>query len=797
MKIFKWILIGLVILSSMVVLGVLWFLNSSKPVYNGELVLDGLHKDVKVHYDDYGIPHLYAENEHDLYFALGYVHAQDRLFQMELLRRVGGGSLAEILGPDLVKTDRFMRTIGINETAKLSAETFMSTDKEPFQKAAFAYLQGLNTYLQTGPTPPEFTLLNIPKRDFTPVDLFRIVGYMGFSFNTAVRTDPLITGIVSKLGPDYVKDLTLNTTQENTSIPTYMQDTSSIIAITKTALNVLESLPVPAWMASNSWVVGPDKTKSGYPMLANDTHIGFGQPSVFYEAHLSCPGFNFYGNHLAGFPFALIGHNDFSAWGLTIFPNDDMDFYREKVNPSNSEQVWHKDHWEEFNSRKEIIAVKSSNDLEFTVRSSRHGPIINEVNPVVDSLEQQPVSFFWTYNKFPNKVLQVAYKMAHSGSIDQFRSAVSLLEAPGLNITYADKHGNIAWWAVARLIKRPAHVESKMILDGASGNDDPLGWYPFSDNPKSENPESGFVYSANNQPDSAYGILHPGYYYPGARGKRITQLISENDQWDLEDFQEMVMDDKSPTYPAIAQTIVSLVSSELTVLEANVLDQLSSWEGGHGLNEVGPTIYYQLIYQLQKNMMEDELGRQQLGVYLTTLIARRSLSNLIANESSIWWDNVHTSVLETREQVVNKSFREAVQKLVESLGNKPASWTWDRVHLLEHTHAIGRKKPFNLLFNVGPFAVSGGDEVINKMDFDKTQSPYRVRSGAAMRILIDLADIENSLSVLPTGQSGHRMSPHYQDQAELYNSGGFRAQQMEKDQIIADAKSVLWLKTRK
>ncbi len=797
MKIFKWILIGLVILSSIIAFGVFWYLDSSRPVYSGEQVLDGLHKDVQVHFDNYGIPHIYAENEHDLYFALGYVHAQERLFQMELLRRVGGGNLSEIFGSDLVETDRFMRTIGINETAKRSAATYLSSDKEPFQKAAFAYLQGLNTYLRTGPTPPEFTLLSIPKRDFTPVDLYRIVGYMGFSFNTAIRTDPLITSIASKLGPDYIKDLRLNTTKENTTIPTNLQETSGTMAFTKTALNVMHSLPVPVWMGSNSWVVGPEKTKSGYPMLANDTHIGFGQPSVFYEAHLNCPGFDFYGNHLAGFPFALIGHNDYSAWGLTIFPNDDMDFYREKANPNNVEQVWNQDHWEELNIRKEIIIIKDSDDLEFSVRSSRHGPIINQVSPVVDSQEGEPVSFFWTFNKFPSKVLRVSYEMAHSKSIDQFRSAVSLLEAPGLNITYADKDGNIAWWAVARLIKRPAHVESKMILDGSSGNDDPLGWYPFSENPRSENPDDRFVYSANNQPDSSYKVMHPGYYYPGARGKRITQLISENDQWDLGDFQKMVMDDKSPVYPAVAQTLGSLLSGELSALEAKTLYYLTHWDGRHGLQDVGPTIYYRLIYHLQKNLMEDELGADQFQVYITTMVARRSLSYLVNNDRSVWWDNIHTDGHETRDMILKLSFKDAVNDLVASLGDDPSHWTWDKVHLLEHVHAIGRKKPFNLLFNVGPFAVSGGDEVINKMDFDKSQSPYKVLSGAAMRVLIDLADMENSLSVLPTGQSGHLRSPHYQDQAELYNSGRFRAQHMDVDKIIAMSKGVLFLKAKR
>lgn len=793
MNILKKVFIGLPIFLTALIAGIWFFLNSSKPVYNGELVLEGLNNEVQVYYDTFGIPHIYAENEEDLYFALGYVHAQDRLFQMELLRRVGGGNLSEIFGPELVETDRFLRTIGINETAKISAKTYFSSDKEPFQKAALAYLQGINTYQKTGKTPPEFTLLSIQKRDFTPIDLYRIVGYMGFSFNTAIRSDPLITSVASKLGPTYLNDLVLNTTAENTSIPTFLKDTSNLAGISTTAFNVLKSLPVPAWMGSNSWVVGPQKTNSGYPMLANDTHIGFGQPAVFYEAHLNSPGFNFYGNHIAGFPFALIGHTDFNAWGLTIFPNDDMDFYREKSNPDDLEQVWNHDHWDNLNVRKEIIAVKGEEEIEFHVKTSRHGPIINQVNELVDSVEEAPISFFWTFNKFPSKTLQVAYGLAHSKSIDQFQSAVSMLEAPGLNFTYADRDGNIAWWAAARLIKRPDHVESKMILDGGSGKDDPLGWYPFSENPRSVNPESGYVYSANNQPDSMYGILHPGYYYPGARAKKITSLLSANNEWDLAKFQRMVTNDQSPDFPEIAKSITSRVSGDLTEIEQAVLDLVNSWDGKHGLKDSGPTIYYQLTYHLQKNLMEDELGESQFKLYLTTLIARRSLSYLIQNEKSIWWNDINTPELENADLIINMSFRETVKVLSDALGNNPETWTWDRVHSVEHSHAIGRKKPFNLLFNVGPFPVSGGDEVINKMDFTKSDFPYKVHSGAAMRILIDLADIENSFSILPTGQSGHVMSPHYKNQSKRYLNGEFRPQHMDKNKIILESKDVLLL----
>jgi penicillin amidase len=445
-------------------------------------------------------------------------------------------------------------------------------------------------------------------------------------------------------------------------------------------------------------------------------------------------------------------------------------------------------------SRKEIISVKGNEDVEYVVRSTRHGPIINEVSPAIDSIETQPVSFFWTFNKFPFKVLQSAYDMAHSKNINDFSSAISRLEAPGVNITYADKDGNIAWWAVARLIERPEHVEPKMILDGSSGKDDPIGYYPFSANPHSVNPTEGFVYSANNQPDSANGILHPGYYYPGLRGRRIIDLLSAHDQWDVEAFQEMIMDDTSPFFPEIAQQVVNALSSDLSQQELQVADILSNWDGSHAMSEIAPSIYYRLINQVQKNAMADELGEANFNVYTTTLIARRSIFNLIKNDSAVWWDNIYTSELESREWVMNTSFKEVVGELSQAFGPDPNLWTWDRIHLVEHAHAIGRQKPFNHLFNVGPFPVAGGDEVLNKMDFNKNTIPYQVKSGPSMRIIIDLADMHNSLSIIPTGQSGHVMSPYYQDQAALYHSGGFRPQLMDKQKVLKNGHNVLVLK---
>jgi penicillin amidase len=376
----------------------------------------------------------------------------------------------------------------------------------------------------------------------------------------------------------------------------------------------------------------------------------------------------------------------------------------------------------------------------------------------------------------------------------EFKSAVSLLEAPGINFTYADKDGNIGWWAAARLIKRPEHVEPKLILDGASGLDDPVGWYPFSANPKAENPPQGFVYSANNQPDSSFGILHAGYYYPGLRGQRIIELLEQKDDWEIADMEEIILDDQSQLYMDIARRITNLLGDNLNELETTVNGILNSWNGGHGLKEVGPVLYYKLMNTIMEQTFQDELGQENFTVFTTTQVARRTIPFLMDNDSSIWWDNIDTPEKERRVQIIRESFRETVKALESELGPDPYSWHWERVHTLEHQHAIGRQKPFNYLFNVGPFPVTGGDEVINKMDFDRTAAIYQVKSGPSMRMIVDLADMQNAAGILPTGQSGHVLSPHYKDQTSLYNQGKFRSQPMSRQKILSESKKPLILR---
>lgn len=790
MKLLRKTILILLSLIIIVITVIYIYLQSLKPQYSGELKLSGLKQEAEVFFDTYGIPHIYAKNEEDAFFALGYVHAQDRLFQMEMLRRVGSGRLAEILGKELLDIDRFFRTLGIAEHAKESEKLFMNGSSEPYQKLALAYLDGINQYLEKGKTPLEFALIGIPKEKFTPLDLYLISGYMSYSFSLTLRTEPLVTRIRQKFGEKHLKDLVPGWSSETLKIPT---DKTAALSLPKKGeasfSHILDLLPVPPWLGSNSWVLGPQKTKSGKVLFCNDTHIGYAQPSVWYEAHVECPELSLYGNFLAGFPFPLVGHNKYAAIGLTMFENDDMDLFREKHNPENPEQVWANDHWENMQVREEIIKVKNEKDTVINVKATRHGPVMNDAVKDIASSETEPISAWWIFTKFPAQTLQASYLFSHAKKMDDVRLAASLVHAPGLNVMYGDADGNIAWWAAAKIVKRPPSVNPLLILDGASGNDEPLGYYDFSENPRSENPASGFVYSANTQPDSMPdGSSCPGYYVPEHRKQCIIQHLSSDKKWDTEEMKSMITEVVSTVYPEWSKEILNNISAEELEKYPNfkqVSKELTEWNGDHQAGDIAPVIFYKLLYRVLENSMMDEFGEEDFNSFLLTHQLKTMLPGFIYNDTSFWWDNIHTKELaENRKMIYTRSVITSIEQLEKQLGTDVSQWKWEKVHTIEHVHPIGRKEPFNKIFNVGPYPVRGGNEVINNIGFTlSADGEYKAKFGPAMRRIIDFGDIENSWSILPTGQSGNLMSDHYNDQAKMYNEGIFRKQMMNRAEI--------------
>lgn len=783
MRKIKKILLVLLVLIIVLGVGLCFYIFHLKPKYEGEAELKNIQAETTVYFDEYGVPHIYANSEKDAMTTLGYVHAQERLWQMELLRRIAPGRLSEIFGSVALKNDQFFAGIGIEEA---SAKAISKLDKNsPSYQLTMAYLDGINQYLEEGTTPIEFTLVGVKKEKFTIKDVYNIFGYMSFSFAMAQKTDPLLTEIRNKYGAEYLKDLGIEGEFNTTQIKSSKENIEEYTAISKSISALLDHSPIPPFIGSNSWVAGPTKTKSGKVIFANDPHIGFSQPATWYEAHLITPEHELYGCYLAGTPFPLLAHNRDYAYGLTMFENDDIDFYQERTLGGDPNQYETPTGFGKYEIRKKTIKVKDTTDVVLTIKSSRHGPIMNGL---LDRLENKnPIAMSWTYTRESIEILNAAYGLSHAKNKNDFKDAVSLIAAPGLNVMYGDAKGNVAWWASGKLYKHNKGVNTHLILDGTKGKDDITEYLDFSKNPSAENPKWGYVYSANNQPEAIDGYLYPGYYLPEDRAKRISGLMDAKSDWDKEAISKMIYDNTSDVAVDVVKNLISNIDlNAISKEEKEAVTVLKAWKGTTNLEDVAPTIYNKWIYLYLKNTFEDEMGKDNFNLFLGISIGKQVIANQIKNENSVWWDNIKTkNVKETRKDVVSKSFHEAVASLQKQLGNTIQDWKWGEVHTVEHEHPLGKVAALRGLFNVGPFASPGSNEVINNLFFGfNEEGKYYVKGGPSTRRIVDFSDIENSWSILPTGQSGNPFSKHYSDQAEMYNAGKFRKMKLNKEEII-------------
>jgi penicillin amidase len=793
LRLFKRILAVLAVLLVVLLLAGFSFVQYLKPTYEGQMELPGIRDSVTVYFDSYGIPHIYARTEADAFRALGYVHAQDRLWQMELLRRIAPGRLSEAFGPDALPNDRFFISLGIDESTE---EVLASLDpSDPSIVMAQAYLDGVNQYVEEGVTPVEFYLTGLEKKPFTLKDIYNSIGYMAFSFAMAHKTDPFLMEVKDRLGMEYVAALLGKSPSNTTMIRTYdsREAGPGSHAISADIGKILAGTPLPALEGSNSWVLGPEKTSSGAVILANDPHIGFAQPSVWYEAHLVAPGFEKYGYFLGGIPFPLLGHDRNLAYGLTMFENDDIDFYTETADGDDNNRYKRPGGSKPFETTVAEIPVKGEQPVRFEYRKTDRGPVINEV---IESLKDAgPVSMSWVYTQGENKVLQALYGISHAADLASFEQAVKDIHAPGLNVMYGDAKGNVAWWGAARLRETPDSLSTKLFLDGAA-HPAPAD-LPFDRNPRSVNPPWGYVYSANNQPDTTEVGTIPGYYLPENRAHRIVERLEPRSDWDREDVMELITDVTSSVNPVIVRNLAAAMEgASLSDAETTMLDALVAWDGEADLESKESVIFHRWVFQVLSHTFRDELGPEGFEALLKTHLVKRLIAPISEQDDFLWWDDVTTEDLkETRKTIVQKAFRAATASIESDFGGVVGDWGWKDVHTVEHNHPLGRVESLRPFFNVGPFPVHGTREVINNLMFSYDSTGYyKVTAGPSTRRIIDFSDPGQSVSILPTGQSGNPFSPHYEDQAELYIQGKFRKMLLDADEIRQNSESILIFK---
>jgi penicillin amidase len=797
-----------------------WFLSSRLPEIDG-VIQAPLKSEVVIRRDRYGVPHIEAQTAEDACFALGFTVAQDRLFQMELQRRLAQGELAEILGPSLVRVDRQFRTFGYKRIAEkqLRLEE-QSPDSQRALALLDAFLAGVNHFIATQKLPVEYTLIGASARPFTRIDVMSMMVYMSFSFAHGHTTDSLFSFLKDKysdrnpreLFPGYTagQAVTIIENQAEYNPNSKARPESPVAASARTSSTLMpgsfslaslffseEGLDalIPSFHGSNSWVIAPSRSISGAAILANDPHIGLSNPAVWYEAHIKYDGFENYGYYIPIFPFPLLGHNRERAWGLTMFENDDLDLYRETFHPDDPSLVMYRGQYVPVTIIKEKIRVKGAEDEELTIRITPHGPIISEF---LKGYEGPPLAMWWVLEKQPNPILRFTHTMLHARTLKDFEASMALLAAPGLNISYADSAGNIAWWAVGRLPIRPPHIHSREVLDGASGRDEITAFLPFALNPKLINPPSGIIITANNKSTSApVGPIRDleGYWAPTDRAARLTELLSAREKWDLESLKAVQTDVHAQAGAAFQEQIRTLIDrAALDEKQSRALDELLNWDGNARIDSIGATIYHVTLYHILKGLVMDELGPERFEVYTDSMDYWSFLKNVISNDNSACWDDVTTEKKETRKEIVQTAFVAAVDELTERMGSSIDSWQWGKLHQIVYKHPLGSKKPLNLLFNIGPYPAPAEAHFVNRMKSSFGKHDYIVSSTPSTRRLIDFSNPEMAVSILPSGNSGNFMSPYFDDQVQAFLRGEYRPMILNIEKAKDDMRHTLTLR---
>ena len=756
------------------------------PDYGFDLTTDAVMNDVEIVFDDMAVPHIYADSETDAMHALGYVHAMERLWQMDLLRRAGGGELSALLGPDMVENDKYLRTLGMSQAAgrtveRIEADTTIAELKASMQ----AYLDGINAFIATKELPFEYRLINARPEPFDMHDIYCATGFMSYSFAIHLKTEPILDWMARNLDSALVADVYWN--EDGFQRIPLGEPARDISGLANRVHNLDALRPVPQWLGSNAWVLSGDRTASGEVLFCNDAHIAYASPSVWYEAHVVTPELEYYGNHIGGLPFPVIGHTRDHAWGITMFVNDDIDLYRETLD---GDRYLHGDEWLPLSVRTETIEVAGKAPVTFEVRETHHGPLIEE-----------DIAMWWAFTQYPeNQIHEAFFGFSREEGLDRFEANTALIHAPGLNMMYGDKEGNIAWWASAKLPVRPEGVDTKIALDGTNPALDVTEWHGFDMNPKSVNPASGFVCTANNVPASNDSIAIPGHYYAGntRAGAIMKALSAPKNNWTLPEAQAIQLDHHSPVYESNARMLADYAAQAGVNTEV-----LQGWDGSHLAEDVAPTVYYRWMYRTIQGAMFDEFeaaageaeAQEKFEAWHKTIVSENAFPKLLANAESPWWDDVRTDAVETASDIVARAWKAAQEDLTRALGDNPEKWEYGRLHTVVHEHAMKDAPLVGDFLSVGPYALPAAKDALNKYEFKlKEEVNYDVFSGPSMRIGIDFANVAASESILPTGQSGNAFSPFYDNQAPLYHAGQFRKQRMDRADIEAHQTAVAHLR---
>lgn len=751
-KIYKISIISVLSLLLGFVLFILIPVFRSPPKLKGRILLDGMDEEVRIVIDEWGVPHIFAQNEKDLFFACGFMHAHERMWQMELTRRAGFGRLSEVLGKAALERDKFMRNLSLGEAALQDFEKLSPQMKE----LIFAYSDGVNSWMDSRRMnwPFEFLVLRYRPQPWMPMDSLIIKEVMALLLCPDYRSEVVRGKLVEKLGAE----MALQILEEGLpSPPSELEDVS-----------LSNRLPLPSFQGSNNWAISGNRSESGKPLLANDPHLDISLPPIWYEIHLSCPGLNAVGVSLPGVPFVIIGHNESIAWGVTNSAVDVQDLYIEKLSDT-GDMYLDKEGWKPLFIQKEEIKVKGRKRAEeIEVRWTERGPI---VTPIVIEC-QQPLSLSWTIYE-GGRTMEAFYLLNRAQNWKDFSEALALFDVPSQNFVYADTEGNVGYYLSGKIPLRLA-ASALYPYPGWKEEGQWKGYLDEDKKPNLFNPEEGFIITANNKIISDDFPYYISFDWDAPfRAERIRELLLQKEKHDIESFIRIQND----VYTKKGERILPVLK-EIEGVDGNleeVLDGIKNWDLRMS-SGMKPALFEVFMNIFHAEVLNDEMGEDFEDFDSSFRRKKAGILRILSDPFSPWFDNTDTPDVENRTDIVKTSLEKAYEWLEKNYGS-PDHWDWMKIHSIRYRHVLGNIPLFRFL-NRGPYPVDGHAYTIRA-----SFPAFGTSSGSSYRQIIDLSDFKNSICVITSGQSGCFLSRFYDNQIPLWLEGHYHPMLFDPESI--------------
>ena len=741
-----------------------WRNNSQMDKIPNTLKINGLKQDVQVIIDKRRVPHIFAHNNHDLFMAQGYIAARDRLWQMEMQTYLVAGRLAEIVGAKAVNMDRYYRRLGLDFGAEKACELVL--ENEETNEVLKAYSKGVNAYidgLTSQALPLEYKILDYKPEKWTELKSILMLKFMAETL-TAGSSEPEMTLTWEALGEKVMEDLfPMVPPFPEPIIPEGTPWDFEAVRLPEPPKQIIPVEIRPGMISednsslgSNNWAVSGKKTKSGFPILSNDPHLGLNLPSIWYELQLNAPGINVYGVSIPGTPCVIIGFNENIAWGETNAGSDVFDWYRIKFKDESRKEYLYNGEWREVVIRKEIIRVRGGQDIVDEVLYTHHGPIVyTEEGSGMFSNIPVDAALRWTAHD-PSNELLAFIKLNRGRNYEDYVKAMAHFDCPAQNFVFASSSGDIA---IRHNGKFPLRwvKQGRYLSDGSDPVFDWGGWIPHEHVPHVINPDQGFVSSANQEPaDSSYPYYLDWSYTSFSRGMRINEILTSGENFTPQDMIDLQNDTLNPVARIALPILLPLILNEnLSETEQVIFNELEKWDYRYDVDKIGPTIFEKWWQILREIIWKDDMKKED--VLLRIPSSDVLLKKILSDSSCIYFNNCDTEKIETLEDVAVESFKIAVDRLNKEYGSPGQSWEWGNTKKTDIFHlaripGLGREN----------LRTPGGSGIVRAISHDW---------GPSWCMVVTWEPQVRAWGIYPGGQSGNPGSKYYDNMVDDWVNG--------------------------